>query len=408
LKTRIELAQLPARLGDQTLQRTASYYLLIIYLGLSTAIIGPTLPALAEQTRTRLGDMGLVFLAGSAGFTVATALTSRVLDRVPGHVVLGLAQLAAALLLVLVPIATQFPLLLAILALGGCAMGFVNAAANTLLVWVHRGGVGPYMNGMHFFFGVGAFAGPFIVAQVVGLAGGYRWVFWAVAGVGVLASLRLLSLRDSPKPEHHASSTAANSQRLELPIIICSALFLFFYVGAEVAFGGWVYTYAVTLKLAGAAEAAYLTSAFWGSFTIGRLISIPMATRLTAQKTILASLGLCLALLAGAILLTGSNAILWALAIGLGLFMAPIWPTGYTLAGQSVKFTARASGMILLGDSFGGMVLPWLAGHVIELAGAQAMVYLVFGSLVCTLVMFGAMLRWRAAGRSATSAQLTR
>ena len=401
MKRGLELGQRSARWGDQALQRTASYYLLIVYLGLSTAIIGPTLPALAEQTHARLGDMGLLFLASSAGFTIGTALTSRVLDRVAGHQVLGVAQVAAAVLLVLVPLAPQFPLLLAILALSGCAMGFINATANTLLVWVHRGGVGPYMNGMHFFFGVGAFAGPFIVAQVVGLPEGYRWVFWAVAGIGVLGSLRVLSLGETPQSEQHTDQAEGNSRHLELPIIISSALFLFFYVGAEVAFGGWVFTYAITLKLAGAAEAAYLTSAFWGSFTIGRLISIPMATRLTAQKTILASLAGCLILLAGAILLPGSNAILWVLAVGLGLFMAPIWPTGYTLAGQSVKFTARVSGMILLGDSLGGMVLPWLSGHVIEQAGAQAMIYLVAGSLVCTLVMFGAMQYWRAARHAA-------
>jgi MFS transporter, FHS family, Na+ dependent glucose transporter 1 len=400
LNKRTELGRPPSLLGEPALQRTASYYLLIIYLGLSTAIIGPTLPALAAQTRTLLGDMGLVFLASSAGFTLGTALTSRVLDRVPGHLVLGLAQLAAALMLVLVPFAPNLPILLAILALSGFAVGFVNATANTLLVWVHRARVGPYMNGMHFFFGVGAFAGPFIVAQVVGLAGGYRWVFWAVAVVGIVASLRVLSLRESPRPEHHPTATDDNGWRLEIPIILSSALFLFFYVGAEVAFGGWVYTYAITLNLAAAAEAAYLTSAFWGAFTIGRLISIPLATRLTAQKTILASLGGCLALLAGAIVLARSNAILWVLAVGLGLFMAPIWPTGYTLAGQSVKFTARASGLILLGDSFGGMVLPWLSGHVIELAGAQAMIYLVSGSLVCTLVMFGAMQYWRASGKT--------
>ena len=34
-------------------------------------------------------------------------------------------------------------------------------------------------------------------------------------------------------------------------------------------------------------------------------------------------------------------------------------------------------------------------------SGAQAMIYLVFGSLVCTLVMFGAMQYWRAARHAA-------
>jgi len=38
--------------------------------------------------------------------------------------------------------------------------------------------------------------------------------------------------------------------------------------------------------------------------------------------------------------------------------------------------------VILLGDSFGGMVLPTLVGKVIEGSGPRFMVYLVFGSLV--------------------------
>jgi hypothetical protein len=50
----------------------------------------------------------------------------------------------------------------------------------------------------------------------------------------------------------------------------------------------------------------------------------------------------------------------------------------------------------LLGDSFGAMVLPSLSGWVIEKAGAGALVYLVFGSLVCNLLVFRVMLRLRA------------
>lgn len=400
MRTDLKGSRLPARLSDPAWQRTGSYYLLIICLGLSTAIIGPTLPALAGQTGSQLGDLGLAFLASSIGFTLGTVLASRVVDHMPGHRVIGVGQLAAAAAIVLIPLAPKLPLLLAILLCKGLAEGLVSAGANTLLVWVHRGAVGPFMNGMHFCFGVGAFTGPFLVAQVISAPGGYRWVYWAVAAVGALASLLVLALRDSPRPEH-GTDLPAGEGHLELPIVISSALFLFFYVGAEVAFGGWVYTYAVQLRLASAVGAAYVTSAFWLAFTIGRLISIPMATRLAARTTILSALGGCLALLVGAIALPGSGASLWVLAVGLGLCMAPIWPTGYTLAGQSVRFTARVSAMILLGDSFGGMVLPWLSGKVIEQAGARAMLYLVLSGVMGSTLAFGAMLHWRRAARPA-------
>jgi FHS family Na+ dependent glucose MFS transporter 1 len=172
-------------------------------------------------------------------------------------------------------------------------------------------------------------------------------------------------------------------------------LFLFFYVGAEITFGGWVYTYAVTLNLASAAGAAYLTSVFWLAFTIGRLISIPAATRFTPRQVIPAAGLSCLVILVLGILSSGSSTTLWLMAIGLGFCMAPIWPTGFTLAGQSIDMSGRITGIILLGDSLGGMVLPTLVGKVIEGSSPRAMVYLVLGSLILNLLAFAAMLRLR-------------
>jgi MFS transporter, FHS family, Na+ dependent glucose transporter 1 len=393
------LSALLALSKNDTARWTLGYYLLFICLGLNTAVIGPTLPALADQTHTPLGHMGWLFLAGAVGYTVGTTLGGRVFDRVRGHPVLGMAQLAAAALLVLVPVLPRFWLLLGVLTCKGVADGLVNTGANTLLVWTHGEKVGPYMNGLHFCFGLGAFLAPALVAQVIGAAGGYRWAFWALAAFATLVSLRLLTLAGHPRPAHHhgTGTSALVGARIYYPLVIPAALFLFFYVGAEVAFGGWVYTYAVTLKLASAVGAAYLTSGFWLSFTLGRLLSIPMATRFTPQQIVLAALCTCLSLLALVIVIPDSSFVLWSVALGLGFCMAPLWPAGFTLAGQSLTLTASVSGLILLGDSFGCMVLPWLVGQVIAVTGPRALVYLVFGSLVCNVLAFVAMLRLRQA-----------
>ena len=366
-------------------------------LGLDTAVLGPTMPALAEQTHTPLGRMGWLFLAGAVGYTLGTTLGGRVFDRVRGHPVLGMAQLATAALNVLVPLIPWFWLLLGVLACQGFANGLVNTGANTLLVWTHEKKVGPYMNGLHFCFGVGAFLAPMLVAQVIGVTGGYRWAYWSLAVCATLVSLRLLTLSGHPRPAHRHDTGPSTlvSARVYYPLVIPAALFLFFYVGAEVAFGGWVYTYAVTLKLASTAGAAYLTSGFWLSFTLGRLLSIPLATRFTPPQIVLAALGTCLSILTMVIIIPDSSVILWMAALGLGFGMAPLWPTGFTLAGQSLTLTASVSGMILLGDSFGGVVLPWLVGQVMEVTGPRALIYLVFGSLVGNVLAFVAMLRVR-------------
>jgi fucose permease len=44
-------------------------------------------------------------------------------------------------------------------------------------------------------------------------------------------------------------------------------------VGAETSYGGWIFTYAVRVYNFEEADAAYLSSVFWASITVGRLIA---------------------------------------------------------------------------------------------------------------------------------------
>ena len=391
------LEKINAFTKNDSIRHTFGYYFLFICLGLDTAVLGPTLPALADQTSSPLGRMGLLFLVGSIGYTLGTMVSGRVYDRVRGHPVLGVAQILAAALIIFIPLTPWFWLLLVILVCKGFAEGFVNTGGITLLVWTHGEKVSPFMNGLHFCFGLGAFLSPLLVAQVVGVAGGYRWAYWALAAVALLVGLRMLSMSGSPRSARAHESGKAQTTQGPVPyaLVVSAMLFLFFYVGAEITFGGWIYTYAVTLKLASVAGAAYLTSAFWLAFTIGRLISIPAATRFTPRQVIPVAVFSCLAILALGIIFSSSSLALWLMAIGLGFCMAPVWPTGFTLAGQSITLTGRLSGIILLGDSFGGMVLPTLVGKIIEGSGARAMIYLVFGSMVLNFAAFLGMLRLR-------------
>jgi FHS family Na+ dependent glucose MFS transporter 1 len=253
------------------------------------------------------------------------------------------------------------------------------------------------MNGLHFSFGLGAFLSPLLVAQVVEIPGAYRWIFVGLGALMAMAGLRAATLPGSPRAAHPSQDEAgtAGPHRIPASIILTAALFLFFYVGAEIAFGGWIYTYTVELALAPAAQAAYITSGFWLAFTIGRLVSVPLATRYTPSQLIAAALLGCVVFMSIVVMFADSAAALWVAALGTGFCMAPVYPSGFTLAVQGLRLTARASGVILLGDSFGAMILPWLVGEVLGAAGPRAMVYLVLGSLAFDLVAFAALLRAR-------------
>jgi FHS family Na+ dependent glucose MFS transporter 1 len=367
-------------------------------LGLDTSVIGPTLPALANQTGSTVGEMGLAFLLGAIGVTFGTLLGGWLFDWAPGRIVLGAAEMLSASLLLLVPHIPWIGLLMVLFIVKGVAGGVVGTGANTLLLWTHGGKAGPFLNALHFFWGLGAFLSPFLLGLLITAGGAYSQAYLILAifdfsvGTAVLLYLRPpVAVRG----EHADAATSRAAGMLLVPIVLAAMLFLFFYVSSELTFGGWIYTYAVTLGLADAAAAAYLTSLFWFAFTLGRLVSIPVAIRHSPAQILAVAIGGCAFFLGLLIALPGSPAVLWVCAGGVGFSMAPIWPGGYTLAVQSVRLTARVSSVIMLGDSIGSMVLPGLTGLFMERAGAAAMTFLVLASVAATFVAFLAILALR-------------
>jgi FHS family Na+ dependent glucose MFS transporter 1 len=373
------------------IRRLIGYFLLFISIGLDMALVGPTLPALAAQTGSTLGAMGMAFFLSAGGFSLGTLLGGSLFDRMPGRRLLVAGHCIVSALVFLVPHVPAFEMLMALYVIKGIAGGMVHVGANTLLLWSYEGKAGPYVNALHFFFGVGAFLSPFLLGLLISAGGSYADAYHLLAVFDLLVALVVfLTLKAPAPPQKNAQKEAAAlGGRFLVPLVLSAMLYLFFYVSAEITMGGWIYTYAITLDLADAVRAAYLTSVFWLAFTIGRLISIPAALRFAPRQIIPVALIGAAGFIALLVLFPAAPAMVWIAAAGAGFCMAPVWPTGFTLAGQSLPLTARISGFILLGDSIGGMVLPGLTGWIMESAGAPAMTKLVLASLVAT---FGAYL----------------
>lgn len=385
-------------------RRSVGYFALFLCLGLDMAVIGPTLSDLAGQTGSTLGEIGMVFFLGAGGVSLGTLLGGWTLDRTSGRLVLGAAQIISGSLLFLVPHVGWYVPLLALFVIKGIAGGVVGTGANTLLQWTHGAKAAPFVNALHFFFGLGAFLSPLLLGLLLSAGAAYSDVYTLLAlfdiSVGAAVLVRL-SVPQAPQMGHREAGATGTHSSYLAPIVVAAMLFLFFYVSAELTFGGWVYTYAVTLGLADPARAAYLTSLFWLAFTLGRLISIPVAVRISSAHVLVAALIGCTAFLGLLVVFPASPGVMWLAVAGVGFSMAPMWPSGYNLAVQSIHLTARLGAVIMLGDSIGGMVLPGLTGLFMERAGAAAMTKLVLASMVATAVAFGAIALFRARRRAA-------
>jgi FHS family Na+ dependent glucose MFS transporter 1 len=384
--------------GRNRWSKTIGYFFTFAALGMATAILGPTLPSLAENAQSQLGGISYLFTALSVGYMFGSLLGGQLYDRVAGHRLLVIALLLLAAMLFCIPLVSALGLLTAAWLILGIAGGTLDVGGNTLLVWVHGRQVAPFMNGLHFFFGAGSFLAPAIVAQTAGRGGGIAPAYWLLALL-VLPVAGWLAREPSPRSQAAFEEGGSTASRSNIPrhpaaaaddhrIVVLVALLLLLYVGAEAAFGGWIFTYAVAQSLSDARTAALLTSAFWGALTVGRLLGIPIAARVRPRAILLTDLVGCLASVGAMLLWPSSAAVAWAGTVGLGLAMASIFPSAISLAEERVSITGRVTGWFLVGSSIGAMSLPWLIGQLFASVGPRiTMIAILLDLFVATGVL---------------------
>jgi FHS family Na+ dependent glucose MFS transporter 1 len=367
---------------------TIAYYLSFIILGASTAASGPSLPKLAEHTSSGLDRISLIFVFGSLGYLIGSYFGGRAYDRIPGHKLMAVALVALALVSVLIPIAPALWMLLLAMFFSGLAGGIIDVGCNTLLLWTHGKTAGPFMNGLHFFFGVGSFIAPLLLARVLLQTGDILWLFWTVA-IACLPLATWYWFLSEPST-HTQAQERDNTSFPVLPVLLLVILFVL-YVGLELGFANWIYTYALTLDLETTITAAYLTSGFWGSFTFGRLLGVWVSTRARSQTILFVDLIGCAVSTIIIMLWKDSSLALWVGSIGLGLSMASIFPTFLMLAGERMQVTGAMTGWFLVGSGAGSMLLPWLIGQIFVLTGPQAMTTVLLvdiAGIVLVLLLF--------------------
>ena len=356
---------------------------------MATAALGPALPFLAANTSSVIGEVSILFTAKAGGYLLGSIVGGRLYDRLPGHLIAGAALLGIAATTALTPTISLLGLLTFVLLVLGILEGALDVGCNAMLVWIHGWEVGPYMNALHFFFGIGTFIAPIIIAQSVLRSGEITWGFWILALLIAPLALWL------PRVSSPAAPVIGDEKSDRANILLLSLImaFLFFYVGAEVGFGGWVFTYALQRNLANATTGAYLTSAFYGAFTVGRLLSIPIAARLRPRWILISDLGGGVLSVGLILLFPDSAAVLWTGAIFLGLSMASVFPSMFTLAERRMTLTGVVTSWFFVGASAGAMCLPWVVGQLFEPVGPQIVLIAILGSLLMALAVFVVVIR---------------
>ncbi len=243
----------------------------------------------------------------------------------------------------------------------------MDLGGNIMLIWAFHKKSGPYLNGLHFSFGVGAVTAPLLVAFTLQAGYAASYAYWIVALLSIPSIFWILG-RPSPENPRKTETATSSTPRAEMSIWLLVGFF-FLYGGGEVSIAGWIHTYGIKHNLMPETRAAYLTSSFWGLFTLGRLIAIPLTLRFRSYQLIRIQLSGAAVFLAILMLSPPNEIITWGCTMLIGLCMSSVFPLAMTYFERFTGGSGQLTSWFFVGASAGSMTIPWLIGQFFESVG---------------------------------------
>lgn len=372
---------------------TYIYFLSFISLGLVSGVIGPAIPSFAHNTNSTLNEVSSLFIFASLGYITGSFLAGFLFQKFAGNKVLMVVIVLMAIGLALLPIVQSLWMLVAIVFLVSVVQSNLDVGENTLLVWLHGSKVAPFMNGMHFFFGLGTFIAPLIIAQSLRGTQTINIAFWIIAILIVLPVPFLARLESPENPD--SEGYKLRNQEVSRPkagkgIISLLVIFFLFFAGAEITFSNWIYTHALINGFTTVETSAYLTSVFWGAFMFGRFLGILASRHLKSRQIIWIDLLGCIFSMGLLLVFPHSEIILWVGTALFGFFIATGFPNGINLAEELNAVSARITSTFFVASSISAMISPWIVGQFIETINRQILIQVVAVNIIfATIAMLG-------------------
>lgn len=391
-------------------------------------MLGPTFQNLADNVHKNVTDIYYIFVGRSLGYLGGSVLGGILFDHVNAHLLLAFSMLGTTAGLFAIPWCKRSLLLTALMSLIGAAMGVLDTGGNVLALNTWGTEAGPHLQALHFSFAMGAFVAPILAKMAMGnseprdlqagenasqsvlspvptasatlalkhhLGVDFLWSYIVIGTYLLFVSFFffiLYSKSSSVRDKSKASAQKCKVAKYHHVLIILLFLFFLCYVGAEVTYGSYIFTYAKVFAEMKESEAAALNSVFWGAFAVCRAVSVFCAACLYPGTMIVLSL-------IGSAVSSSSLAFfahypisLWAGTAVYGASMATIFPSGISWIEQYTVIQGKSASLFVVGAALGEMCIPAVVGYLQgRFHHVPVVMYTALGTSAMTAVLFPVM-----------------
>ncbi|NXL74641.1 MFS4B protein, partial [Leptocoma aspasia] len=399
--------------------------------GLSIAVLGPTFPNLAASVGKNVSDIYYIFVGRSLGSLGGSMVGGVLLDCMDATLLIALSMLGTSASLYAVPWCKESLLLTILMSVVGGSSGILDTDGNVLALHTWGSEAGPHLQALHFSFAAGAFLAPIVAKMTFGgsesqeLAGAektnqsvlksvptasaasttpapnvhqdedFLWSYIIIGTYSLLVSIFFFVLYSKISSARDKSKAPAQKDRLakyHWPLVGLLFVFFLFYVGAEVTYGSYVYTYAMAFTDMTESEAAALNSVFWGAFAVCRGAAIFGAAFLSPTTMIVMSLVCSAASSTALAFFAHYKALLWAGSAVYGISMATIFPSGIAWIEQYTVVEGKTASLFVVGAALGEMCIPVAVGYLQgRFHHVPVVMYTAFATSIVTALLFPAM-----------------
>ncbi|XP_009075125.1 PREDICTED: sodium-dependent glucose transporter 1, partial [Acanthisitta chloris] len=387
-----------------------------------------TFPNLAANVRKNVSDIYYIFVGRSLGYLGGSVLGGVLFDCMNASLLLALSLLATTAGLYAIPWCKEALLLTILMSVIGGSMGILDTGGNVLVLNTWGADAGPHMQALHFSFAAGAFVAPILAKMALGgseskeldvaektnqsvlklvptasaasatpalpdhLEEDFLWSYIVIGTYILLVSVFFFALYSKGSSARDKSKTSLQESmlaRYHYALIGLLFVFFFFYVGAEVTYGSYIFTYAKVFADMKENEAAALNSVFWGAFAACRGVAIFGAAFLYPGTMILLSLlGSAVSSLALAFFAHYRTS-LWVGSAVYGGSMATVFPSGISWIEQYTVVQGKSASLFVVGAALGEMCIPAMVGYLQgRFHHIPVVMYTAFGTSVMTILLF--------------------
>ena len=367
-------------------------YLIFIAIGIATGLLNIAWTYMQPTFGVSLDSLGTLLFAAMLGGLIAAFMSGALIGRFSVGPVLVGGMAFAGIGLLGYAAAPVWIALLAVAFITSIGKGTMDAGLNN---FVSSNYGSSQMNWLHACWGIGLTIAPAVVTYfILDAENGWRFSYIIsglmilLLGLVIFFTLAQWKIAEPQRGTAEPPTRTPLGRTLRRPIVLIGMLFFFLYGGAEIGTGQLVNTLFIEARGIPQEIASTWVSAYWGSFTLGRMLMGLLAMRIGDRQ--LLSISFFLSVSGALLLLIDVSEILSFIGLlGIGFGLAAVFPIliSQTPARVGAEHSANAIGFQVGAAGLGGATLSGIAGIAAEHLGVETISLFIFlGALLSYLV----------------------